>query len=428
MPSPVIRPRAEHNISRKNIDPEALKVLYRLRGAGYMAYLVGGGVRDLLLDRAPKDFDIGTDAHPHDIKKIFRNARLIGRRFRLAHIVFGTKIIEVSTFRKKSEYAGEDPADLLVRRDNTFGTPEEDALRRDFTVNGLFYDIATFSLIDYVGGLDDLEARLIRAIGDPRIRFREDPIRMLRAIKFAARLGMEIEPAARAALIEERWEIPKAAPPRIVEEIMRTLRGGSARKSYQLMRELGVLEVILPRFEQFLASTEENVFLERMRFWEALEALDEARAGGRDLAPAVLVGCLVLPLLRAQAEARGLDLEHAATVEELLEPIATEMHLPRRETERLRLMVLLQARLARGTEGRGARSLPGRPAFREALDLFEIFASASGDGMELVSAWRTAADGTAPAKEPARPRRKRRRRRREPGEEVARPAPAPKVE
>src|SRR5512134_2156704 len=195
MVEPTIVPRSSHAISRRDIDPDALKVLYRLHEHNFVAYLVGGSVRDLLLGRRPKDFDIGTSAHPYQIKKLFRNCWIIGRRFRLAHVRFGPKAIEVATFRRhvlpgtenEPATAGEpvaepEPSDLLIRHDNTFGTPEEDAFRRDFTINALFYDIATFSVIDYVGGIDDLHARVIRCIGDPDVRFREDPVRMLRAI------------------------------------------------------------------------------------------------------------------------------------------------------------------------------------------------------------------------------------------------------
>jgi len=414
---PVVRPRAEHNISRRHIDADAVKVLYRLHNAGYTAYLVGGGVRDMLLGQTPKDFDIATDAHPNDVKKLFRNARLIGRRFRLAHVVFGPKIIEVSTFRKKTDVLDPDEQDILIRRDNTFGTAEEDALRRDFTVNALFYDIGTFSLIDYVGGLEDLELKLLRSIGDPKIRFREDPIRMLRAIKFAARCGLTIEEEAREALISERWEIPKSAPPRILEEILRTMRGGSARRSYQLMRELGVMEVILPRFEKFLASNEENVFEQRMHFWEGLEAVDELRADGVELSAATLLGCLLLPPLRAEAESRGLDLDSPAVVDELLPTFATEMHVPRREFERLRAAIMLQGRLRRGLSHRGARGLPARPGFDEALELFEVSTRSSGEDHELVLAWRELAEDAPPSPEASEPRRRKRRRRRGPGDE-----------
>src|ERR1700688_4290819 len=200
MGEPRIIPRDAHRISRRDVDPDALKVLYRLRQGNHAAYLVGGSVRDLLLSRRPKDFDIGTSAHPSQIKKLFRNCWIIGRRFRLAHVKFGTKVIEVATFRRQVA-AGEevvadgvpapDPATPegahLLHHDNTFGTPEEDAFRRDFTINALFYDIATFSVIDYVGGLDDLRAGVVRMIGDPEVRLPEDPVRMLRAVALASR-------------------------------------------------------------------------------------------------------------------------------------------------------------------------------------------------------------------------------------------------
>ena len=190
--APVIVKREEHTISRSRIDEDALKILNRLTRYNHTAYLVGGGVRDLLLDRVVKDYDIATSAHPNEIKNLFRNCRLIGRRFRLAHILFrGGKVIEVSTFRKQTGFS--DDVDLLIKSDNTFGTPEEDAKRRDFTINGLFYSITDFSVIDYVDGLADLERRLLRTIGDPNIRLREDPIRSLRAVRIAARLGFEIE-------------------------------------------------------------------------------------------------------------------------------------------------------------------------------------------------------------------------------------------
>src|SRR5437763_3469753 len=214
---PRIVPRAEHPLSRSDIDSDALKVLYRLRQCNLAAYLVGGSVRDLLLSRRPKDFDIGTSAHPYQVKKLFRNCWIIGRRFSLAHVKFGLKVIEVATFRRQV-VAGEevvadgvpapDPTtpegEQLIHHDNTFGTPEEDAFRRDFTINALFYDIATFSVIDYVGGLDDLRAAIVRSIGDPEVRVREDPVRMMRAVALAARLDFSIDPRVLAAIRRHR--------------------------------------------------------------------------------------------------------------------------------------------------------------------------------------------------------------------------------
>src|SRR5436190_12568416 len=244
MPSmiePRIVPREEHSISRRDIDPDALKVLYRLRQFDHVAYLVGGSVRDLLLGRRPKDFDIGTSAHPYQVKKLFRNCWIIGRRFRLAHVKFGSKVIEVATFRRQVAPGEEvvqdgvpapDPntpeGEHLIHHDNTFGTPEEDAFRRDFTINALAYDIASFSIIDYVGGLDDLHAAVVRSIGDPDVRLREDPVRMIRAIALAARLDFAIEPPVLDAIRRHRHEIAKASPPRMLEEYYKILRAGAS--------------------------------------------------------------------------------------------------------------------------------------------------------------------------------------------------------
>ncbi len=199
--TPRIVPRSEHIITRANIAETALKVLYRLRAAGFESYLVGGGVRDLLLGREPKDFDIATDAHPDEVRALFRNCRLIGRRFRLAHVHFGREIIEVATFR--GSHDGEGAAgDGMILRDNVYGTLEEDAWRRDFSINSLYYDIRDFSVVDFTGGLDDLEAGLLRVIGDAGQRYREDPVRMLRAIRFAAKLGFRIHPGSETPIFE----------------------------------------------------------------------------------------------------------------------------------------------------------------------------------------------------------------------------------
>src|SRR5262245_2749307 len=232
------------SLDRAAIDPDADRVVRKLTRAGHKAYLVGGCVRDLLVARTPKDFDVATSATPTEIKATFRNCRIIGRRFRLAHVFFGSKIIETSTFRANPR--DEDDHDLLIRRDNVFGTETEDARRRDFTINGLFYDVEREEVIDHVGGLADLDARLIRTIGDPDIRFQEDPVRMLRAIKFAARLSFGFDPATWRALLRWRGEISKCAPPRLLEEMHRLLRGGAARRSFELLVETGVLAVLSP--------------------------------------------------------------------------------------------------------------------------------------------------------------------------------------
>ena len=251
---PVVYKRSEHCISRKNIDPDALKVLYRLSQLGYTAYLVGGGVRDLLMGREPKDFDVGTSAKPNEVKKAFRNCFLIGRRFRLAHVRFGEKVIETATFRQNSQTVGEiiEHASEGPMEDNTFGTPQTDAFRRDFTINGLFYDIKDFSVIDWVGGMKDIEKKIVRAIGDPEIRFQEDPVRMMRAIKFSARLGFKIEKKTAAAMKKYHRCILNAAVPRVCEEVFRLFTYGHGAEAFLQMYECGMLGDLIPELGRFI--------------------------------------------------------------------------------------------------------------------------------------------------------------------------------
>src|ERR671912_2794724 len=319
MVEPTIVPRSAHTISRRDIDPDALKVLYRLHEQNFIAYLVGGSVRDLLLSRRPKDFDIGTSAHPHQVKKIFRNCWIIGRRFRLAHVKFGSKTIEVATFRRQvqapeltpeEEAALATPADViapdealppepdaastprrratdrLIQRDNTYGTPEEDAFRRDFTVNALFYDIGTFSIIDYVGGLQDLHSRLIRCIGDPDVRFLEDPVRMLRAVVLAARLEFTIDEPILESIDLHKHEIARSAPPRLLEEYFKILRSGHAEDAFRQLHATGLLREITPELDDAPDL-----------LWRAISSLDRYRAqfeGAPDtLTNAILAGSLL---------------------------------------------------------------------------------------------------------------------------------------
>lgn len=269
--------RPEHCISRKNIDPDALKVLYRLSSLGYTAYLVGGGVRDLLMGRKPKDFDVGTSANPNEVKKAFKNCFLIGRRFRLAHVRFGGgKIIETATFRQNSQSIGEiiEHASEGPLEDNTFGTPETDAYRRDFTVNGLFYDIKDFSVIDWVGGMKDIKKKIIRSIGDPEIRFREDPVRMMRAIKFSARLGFKIEKKTLAAMKKYHSCILNAAIPRVCEEVFRLFTYAHSEQAFRQMWECGMLGDLLPELSAHINSSGGS----KSKVWKYLAMLDKYEA------------------------------------------------------------------------------------------------------------------------------------------------------
>jgi poly(A) polymerase len=448
--APKIVPREGHTVSRKDIDPDALKVLYRLKGAGFVAYLVGGGVRDLLLGRRPKDFDIGTDAHPQQVKKLFRNCFVIGRRFRLCHVRFGRKVVEVSTFRRQAEPEAGDP---MIRRDNTFGTPEEDAFRRDFTVNALFYDIATFSVIDYVGGLEDLDARVIRTIGDPGVRFREDPVRMVRAVALAARLGFAIDRDSLEAIRALRGEIVKSSPARLLEEFYKVLRQGAAARTFELLHETGLLQYLIPEAASDLQARSG-------RLAGSLQRLDAYRAAGlagaEELPNAILAGTLLVPLglhtrrpgpqrprpepaepgaAAAAAEPAsepddvGLELQELGA-EEAAEAIGPALSMPfaRRDLDRIRLVLAAQRRLREGASPPGARrALASKHYFDEALRWLEIHGGESG--RELATHWRgeaahatprhedQAPENAPPDGQAQRPRRRRRRRRgRRPGD------------
>lgn len=282
--SPRIVPRSEHSISRKLIDPDALKVMSRLLRHGFRAFLVGGGVRDLLLGKHPKDFDIGTDARPENVRALFRNSRIIGRRFKINHVFFGpNKNLEVSTFRDSRE-APADQDNLLITSDNVYGDPETDALRRDLTINGLFYDLASFSVIDYVGGLDDLKNRIIRTIGVPSIRFEEDPVRMIRAVRHAARTGFTIEPETYEAIIRCAPKIRLCSTARVLEELLRECRGGYAVTSFRYMRDTQLFGELLPFLQEAIA--EDPTVLNRLE--NVLLAFDRAAHDGIELSPALI--------------------------------------------------------------------------------------------------------------------------------------------
>jgi poly(A) polymerase len=402
MPEPRIVPRQEHPISRRDIDPDALKVLYRLRQAEYTAYLVGGSVRDLLLGRRPKDFDIGTSAHPYQVKKLFRNCWIIGRRFRLAHVKFGQKVIEVATFRRQVA-AGEevvqdgvpapDPTtaegEQLIHHDNTFGTPEEDAFRRDFTINALAYDIADFSIIDFVGGLEDLRAGLVRSIGDPDVRLNEDPVRMIRAIAIAARLDFTIEPTLLQAIRRHRREIAKSSQPRLLEEYYKILRAGAAEKAFKQLAEVGLLEPISIELHKGAADP----------LWRSLAAVDEYRhqfeSTPDTLSNAILLGSLLVPLgislhpSRVPHGSPGSDEDepdHPRSRKPRFPPGPRlgDLPLARRDVERLRQIISLQRRLRDlSASERAQRALAHRGIFREALTWMEIH----GDAPEVVEHW-----------------------------------------
>jgi poly(A) polymerase len=467
-PPPVHRgPEVVHHpVALKDLDPDAVRIVKRLTRFNYPAYLVGGCVRDLLLELNPKDFDIATGATPRQVKRLFSNCRIIGRRFRLAHVYFQNgKIIEVATFRARdladggpeiAEAEGEptttdDADDLLIRDDNVFGTPEEDALRRDFTINALFYDVNAETVIDHADGLGDLRRRLVRTIGDPVVRFREDPIRILRAIKFAARLGFAIEDRTLAALRQTRSEIPKAAAPRILEEFNRFCRSGAGRPAFELTFETGVFDVIVP---ELAATYEREDGVERKVLLALLDAIDARWRDGRDVYPGEIFAAL---LFASVAAGLGLPLDPAVPakrdgrddrtlVDDALRPMALRLRIARKDQEHTRQMLTTLRRMVPFRPmRRGARlALMRRPAFVGAMAMLDALAPVLGGEFAAARvAWAdvvAARDAAAPsdaietresneADEPLAPieggrgRRRRGRRggrgRRRPGGEVA---------
>jgi poly(A) polymerase len=386
------------------IDFDAAKVVRRLQQSGHLAYLVGGCVRDLLLGRTPKDFDVATSATPNEMKRVFRNCRIIGRRFRLAHVFFGRKIIETATFRKNPRPESEDESDLLIQRDNVFGTAEEDARRRDFTINGLFYDPSAGQLIDYVGGLDDLRAASVRTIGDPDVRMQEDPVRILRAVKFAARLGFGIEPATYAALLQRRGDIAKCAPPRVVEEIYRLLRGGAAAPSMRLLRETGVLQVLMPGLSAALDGGEANGAWARLQ--STLAALDRvAKAATVPPSNAFILATLLRPFLDDLLDPNAAVPDAPAALMARLQPHLLEVHASRRDSERAHELLELQRRFGQPPRHRSRNfALARRDLFGEALALFGLYAEAAGAVPATLDAWLFLLASTPPATEEAEPR------------------------
>jgi len=388
---PQIIPRSEHGVSRSEISENALKVLYRLRNAGYHAYLVGGGVRDILLGLKPKDFDVATDAHPEQVWELFRNCRLIGRRFRLAHVHFGREIIEVSTFRASHIDAVDGEGheeDGRIIRDNVYGKLDDDVWRRDFTVNALYYNIEDYSIVDYVGGLEDIKKRQLRLIGIPEDRYQEDPVRMLRAIRFAIKLDFSIHPVSEqpirklAPLLEE---IPEA---RLFEEFLKLFMSGQSEKTYQQLREYGLFAKLFPQTEEFLNRGDE--FIHKL-LTSAFRNTDTRLAEDKPVTPAFLLAALLWVPVRDLAnnhEANGLsemDAIHLASDAVISHQISSTS-MPRRFTHMARDMWALQVRL-KNIRGKRPLKLLAHQRFRAAYDFLLLRAEAGEDIQELASWW-----------------------------------------
>jgi len=464
----LIIPRAEHCISRSLLSPNGVKVLYKLKEQGFTAYLVGGGVRDLLLGREPKDFDVVTDATPSQLKKLFRNCRLIGRRFRLAHLHFQDEIIEVATFRSAADAPPEEspevspqPApearvrepeperergrgrerearhasgpkmlkseDGMVLRDNVFGTPEEDAVRRDFTVNALFYNVADFSIIDHVGGMEDLRNGVIRTIGDPLVRFTEDPVRMIRAVRFAAMLGFNIEERTANAMTELSSTINKATPPRLYEEVLKLLMLGAGERTYQMLRHCGLFEPLFPHFDAWLSRESEG--FPHVRVGKALDWIDKRIGKGVPVSPPLLVALMFGEYLEdkvAGARKAGASPQQATemAVAEFAGELAATVSIPNRVLVAVREILSCQQRFQK-TPGRNGRGVVGRTIFPDALNYLRFIEELSPGKRSLADWWQgyaaeqplpeaAPAQGEAPQTEAPGKRKRKRRRRRKP--------------
>lgn len=381
------------------IDPDAAKVVRRLTRHGHEAYLVGGGVRDLLLDRRPKDFDIATSARPDDVRRLFRNSRIIGRRFRLVHVLFGGgKVIETATFRRAPEQSGSrDGDDLLIRNDNVFGDAHEDAYRRDFTINGLFYDIERREVIDWVGGMPDIDRRSVHTIGNPVVRFLEDPVRILRAVKFSARLDFGVSPEVYDAIVSCRHALQRAAKPRLFEEVLRLMREGASHRSLWIAWETGVLDVLLPELSTHLADREDGDDV----VWRILSEVDRRVVEDGAVFDDTLLWLLLL--LEPMREACADQVDRVQAAYDFLEPIVDRLNVPRRIADPVRRVIAMLPRVESGRLGRFARS----GLYPLAMEMTSLRAAAlSAEAVPLP-------DGLGGLSvSPSAPRRKRRRRRR----------------
>lgn len=404
---PYVLTRDQHNVSRKQIDENSLKVLYRLHRNGYKAYLVGGSVRDLLLGRQPKDFDIGTNATPSQVRKLFRNCFLVGRRFRLAHIRFsGNQVIEVATFRRQpnENELPEDPAEHSNFVQNVFGTPKQDAFRRDFTINALFYNIADFSIIDYVGGLKDLEAKRLNVIGDPMIRFVEDPVRMLRAVEFASRLNFALAPNIYAAIEEHKSLLETAAPARIREEIMELFRHKIAGPVLKQCRQLGMLPHLLAGYP----GTDESIDL--------LSKIDQRTSSGVPIEESFAIAALYLRMFMDACPPKQTthitEALHQANA--IIVPHCRYFSIASGTRHQARELLIACFRLARGRGQRGERRFLQHPQTPKALQLFTLWSEVRPDLAPLLETWSKAISQNQTdikQKTPATKRRRNHRRR-----------------
>jgi poly(A) polymerase len=377
----------EHGLSVDRLDHHALYVMQKLREAGFTAYLVGGSVRDLLLHKKPKDFDISTSAHPEQIKSLFKNCILIGKRFRLAHIRFGKKILEIATFR-----SGELESEELITRDNEWGSEEEDVLRRDFTINGLFYDASNASIIDYVDGYSDIKRGLLRTIGQPYLRFKQDPVRMIRLLKFQARFGFDVDSPTRLALLDCRQDIAKSSSARILEEILRMLESTTAQPFIRLLAEHGLLQSMMPTLAEFLESPEgEEVY----RYLNEMDGILREYPDA-PLDRSLLLSGIVFPLFQRRIQSHCLvhaqsphlgEIQQQAQ-EQLQELFSPFFQLPRRLKMNITGILTEQYRMTPPEKKRSPRTrVPNIPDFHLAIAFLDIRSRIEPGLQQIVEKW-----------------------------------------
>ena len=429
---PLILSRDEHCISRKNIDPECLKVMGRLIRYGYRAFLVGGGVRDLLLDRTPKDFDVSTSASPEQIRKLFRNSRIIGRRFKLNHVFFkGGKTIEVSTFRQESSNDEDDEVQTLAK-DNTYGDPHTDALRRDLTINGLFYDLSTFSVVDYVGGIEDLNNSIVRVIGEPLVRFTEDPVRMIRAVRHAARTGFEIDEETYKTMCENSELIKLCPKARLFEEFQREISGGYAAASVALLEKTGLLSHLFPHLSEAISTDRQA----RDLLYRRLERMDTLLNNGQVPRLGLLFGTVLFDMFTDEAFGKEIALKQywcsSSALDEVeqhpplsspkttgrrkssplltfIDSLFDDVGLPRKERERLeRALVTRLSLLEYSPEDSFGRKLKKTASFSDALALLELL-DVDDSQAQVIANWKSATSKTKSSDSKDSPKRRKRR-------------------
>ncbi|MCW8443768.1 polynucleotide adenylyltransferase PcnB [Fluoribacter gormanii] len=419
VPSAYIIPRNKHSISKADISSNALKVLNRLIGAGFQAYIVGGSVRDLLLHKAPKDFDVATDATPNQVKNLFRNGRIIGRRFKLVHILFHREIIEVATFRSHAEEDENQQTNergMLVR-DNAYGSLDEDAWRRDFTINSLYYNINDSSIVDFTGGVKDVENKLIRMIGDPVKRYQEDPVRMLRAIRFSAKLNFKLAQETEAPFPEISHLITHVSSSRLFDEMTKLYQCGNAVAVQRLLMQYGLFQHLCPQTNALLDSAHPVNALLAI----ALENTDTRIHEDKPVTPAFLFAVLLwFPMIERAKELQKTGIDPLPSIEKAMSLVIAEQNqiisIPKRYTQIIREIWLLQYRFVKRLGGR-AFNLVQHPRFRAAYDFMALRALAGDESMELAQWWTAFqdADEIEQAKmvaqlKPDMPKRKRRRK------------------